>query len=68
MTVLIDTEQELSSIGGTVNTYSDHRIAMSAAIAASTAKSPVTIIDAKCVSKSYPTFWNEYERLGGNYE
>ncbi len=54
--------------GGTVDSVNDHRIAMSAAIAATLADSPVTILDAHCVAKSYPTFWDEYRKLGGNYE
>ena len=53
---------------GTVDSYADHRIAMSAAIAATVASGPVTILGAQCASKSYPTFWDEYARLGGNYE
>ena len=54
--------------GGTVDAVNDHRIAMSAAIAATAADGPITIIGAECVSKSYPSFWEEYVRLGGNYE
>ena len=54
--------------GGTVDTFHDHRIAMSAAIAATKASSPVTILDADCVSKSYPSFWKAYKCLGGSYE
>ena len=54
--------------GGTVNSHNDHRIAMSAAIAATVCTAPVTILGAECVSKSYPQFWAEYARLGGNYE
>ena len=54
--------------GGIVDSFSDHRIAMAAAIAATVASEPVTIIGAECVAKSYPTFWQEYERLGGKYE
>ena len=54
--------------GGTVDACGDHRIAMSAAIAATIAQSPVTILGAECVSKSYPGFWEEYKRLGGQYE
>ena len=46
----------------------DHRIAMSAAIAATVCTEPVTILGAECVEKSYPKFWAEYARLGGNYE
>ena len=54
--------------GGVINSCNDHRIAMSAAIAASVSSGPVTILGAECVSKSYPRFWEEYRRLGGNYE
>lgn len=54
--------------GGTVDACGDHRIAMAAAIAATAAQSPVTILGAECVSKSYPSFWEEYKRLGGQYE
>lgn len=54
--------------GGTVDSVNDHRIAMSAAIAATVCKEPVTILGADCVKKSYPKFFEEYRRLGGNYE
>ena len=53
---------------GIVNAYGDHRIAMTAAIAATMADGPVTILGAECVAKSYPTFWEVYQQLGGNYE
>jgi 3-phosphoshikimate 1-carboxyvinyltransferase len=55
-------------LGGTVDSVNDHRIAMSAAIAATVCKECVTILGAECVQKSYPRFWEEYARLGGNYE
>lgn len=45
--------------GGTVDSKNDHRIAMSAAVAAFTAKNEVTIIGAEAVNKSYPAFWDE---------
>lgn len=54
--------------GGTVDPCGDHRIAMAAAIAATVSQAPVTILGAECVSKSYPGFWEEYKRLGGQYE
>ena len=54
--------------GGTVDAVNDHRIAMAAAIAATVCKQDVTILGAECVRKSYPRFWEEYTRLGGNYE
>ena len=54
--------------GCVIDAVGDHRIAMAAAIAATVADGPVTILGAECVAKSYPTFWTEYKRLGGNYE
>lgn len=54
--------------GCTIDAAGDHRIAMSAAIAATVADGPVTILGAQCVTKSYPTFWDEYRKLGGRYE
>jgi len=54
--------------GGTVDARNDHRIAMAAAIAATVCTKPVTILGAQCTEKSYPTFWEEYKRLGGLYE
>ncbi|MBR4319500.1 MAG: 3-phosphoshikimate 1-carboxyvinyltransferase, partial [Oscillospiraceae bacterium] len=51
--------------GGTVDSAGDHRIAMCAAIAASRASEPVTIQGAECVEKSYPTFFQDYQNLGG---
>ena len=54
--------------GGTVDAMNDHRIAMSAAIASTVCKEKVTILGAECVKKSYPRFWEEFIRLGGNYE
>ena len=53
---------------GIVDAAGDHRIAMAAAIAATVATGPVQIRGAECVAKSYPSFWNEYTRLGGQYE
>ena len=54
--------------GGVVDSFGDHRIAMSAAIAATICAKPVTITNAECVKKSYPRFWEEYAGLGGKYE
>ena len=69
----ITTEDTLTVMPGKyhgcmIDAVGDHRIAMAAAIAATVADGPVTILDAECVAKSYPTFWQDYKRLGGNYE
>ncbi len=52
----------------TVDSSNDHRIAMSAAIAATVASGPITITNAQCVEKSYPAFWQDFRKLGGKYE
>ena len=49
--------------GGSVHAENDHRIAMAAAIAATVCKGSVKITDAQAVSKSYPRFWDDFERL-----
>ena len=54
--------------GGIIDSAGDHRIAMAAAIAATVCSCDVTICNADCVKKSYPAFWDEFRRLGGNYE
>ena len=51
--------------GVAVDSFNDHRIAMMAAIAATRCEKPVTVTGAECVAKSYPNFWEEYERLDG---
>jgi len=49
--------------GGTVSSRGDHRIAMSAAIAAVLCVEPVVIQGSEAVEKSYPTFFKERRRL-----
>lgn len=50
--------------GGSVSSYNDHRIAMSAAVAASVCESAVEIDGAEAVNKSYPDFWEDASSLG----
>lgn len=52
--------------GGTVDSCRDHRIAMSAAIAAIRCANEVTILGADAVNKSYPAFYTDYNQLGGH--
>ena len=51
--------------GGTVDGKNDHRVVMSAAIAATVCEGPVTILGAEAVNKSYPDFWRDFEEMGG---
>ena len=48
--------------GGEVDSCGDHRIAMSAAVAAGLCRESVTIGGADCVQKSYPAFWEDFWR------
>ena len=52
--------------GGTVEAWGDHRIAMTAAIAACACENAVTIKGAQAVSKSYPQFFDELASLGAH--
>ncbi len=49
--------------GGIAGAAGDHRIAMSAAVAAAAAEGSVTVLGAECVKKSYPRFWEDLEAL-----
>lgn len=51
--------------GGTVNSYNDHRIVMSAAVSSVGSKFDVAIINSDAVNKSYPEFFNDFKSLGG---
>lgn len=54
-----------SYAGGKTDSFNDHRIAMSMAIAAIQCKDKLYIKGADSVNKSYPEFFNDYKKLGG---
>lgn len=49
----------------TVNSWNDHRIAMSLAVAATKCENEIVLEGYTAVNKSYPEFWNDYKALGG---
>jgi 3-phosphoshikimate 1-carboxyvinyltransferase len=49
--------------GAEIEPFGDHRIAMAFAIAALGAEGPTTIRDAGCAAVSYPTFFEDLERV-----
>ncbi len=51
-----------------VESFGDHRIAMSAAILSTVAKEITTINGSGCVAKSYPSFFEDFAVLGGTVE
>lgn len=59
---------EIPFTGARIDSHSDHRIAMAATIAATHASGITHILDAECVRKSYPAFFEDYQKLGGKVE
>ena len=55
-------------IGGNVSSHDDHRMAMMLAIASTVCKEPIIIDNKECVKKSYPSFWKDFEMLGGKID
>lgn len=49
--------------GGRYSSHSDHRMAMALSVAGLGAESPIEIDDKDCVAKSYPEFFNIFDRL-----
>jgi 3-phosphoshikimate 1-carboxyvinyltransferase len=54
--------------GGTVNSYTDHRIAMAFAMAGLVATRPVTILDCANVNTSFPGFVELAQQAGLHIE
>lgn len=65
-TLVIEGVKNLS--GGECDSWNDHRIAMSLAVASQRCTSPLIINGAECVNKSYPGFWEDFKSLGGVYD
>lgn len=54
--------------GVTVDSYGDHRIAMAVAVLASFAEREICITNAGVVKKSYPEFWEDFVKMGGEID
>lgn len=52
--------------GGVVDSHNDHRIAMAGAAAALNARGGVTVRGYECTAKSYPDFFDDLSRIGGD--
>ncbi len=51
--------------GGTVQGFNDHRIVMAASILSILCKNDVVITEYKAVEKSYPHFFDDFNKMGG---
>lgn len=54
--------------GGTAKSYNDHRIAMSAFVASAICENDVILEDAKAIDKSYPSFMEDFSKVGGVFD
>jgi 3-phosphoshikimate 1-carboxyvinyltransferase len=52
--------------GGKVTSHGDHRIAMSMAVAALSARAEVAIEDTECTETSFPGFWTLLDKISGS--
>ncbi len=55
-----------SFTGGSAKGCNDHRVVMALSVGALKASGPVEITDAHSICKSYPTFFEDYNALGGH--
>ena len=51
-----------------LSSHNDHRIAMALAVASTVASSSLMIDGAESVKKSYPHFWDDFRKLGGDFD
>lgn len=69
---IVNDELEINGVkelhGGVCSSYNDHRIAMSLAIASQRCTEELIITNAECVAKSYPTFFEDFREVGGEYD
>ena len=54
--------------GVTVSAWNDHRIAMSLAVASTRCEKEIILEEAESVRKSYPHFWDDFVKMGGEIE
>ncbi len=54
--------------GGVCDSFNDHRIAMSLAVASQRCSGELIIKGAECVAKSYPEFFDDFKALGGDFD
>ena len=51
-----------------IQSYGDHRIAMSMAVLALYSQDPVCVNNIACINTSYPAFWNDLKQLGAHVD
>ena len=54
--------------GAVLKGYNDHRIVMAFSVAGANATGKTVIDDRESINKSYPTFFEDYHKIGGKAE
>ena len=54
--------------GGRVDSFNDHRIAMTAAIASCVSENEIVVDNFEAITKSYPNFLDDFEKIGGKFK
>lgn len=62
-TIVINGKKKLT--GGTVDSFNDHRMAMTASVASLVCENDVCILNPMCINKSYPDFYDDLLMTGG---
>ncbi len=64
-----ETEDGMEISGGpvrggiAVDSYGDHRVAMAMAVLALHSEQPIEVLNVDCVATSYPSFWDDMDRI-----
>lgn len=64
-TLYIYGREDKRYVSGEIVGHNDHRIVMSAVVMSIACKSDITVTDAQAVAKSYPGFYDDMKKLGG---
>ncbi len=64
---LIITGQNTLGGGEVLTSFADHRIVMALAIASIKCNGPIVIKNFQAVNKSYPSFFEDFKKLGGDF-
>ena len=62
--IIINGKEKLRG-GVAINPCNDHRLLLMVVALTSKYQERVTILNAECVNKSYPNFWEDYRKLKG---
>ena len=54
-------------IGGKVDSFDDHRIAMASMVASNICDNDIILENEQAINKSYPSFFDDFKKLNGEF-